>query len=150
MSADRDWSTIKHFKRHEFVKDPDLISWDVVMLLDEMRDAAEAPIVIHVAWDDEGHVPDSSHYGLRGGMATAVDCHVEGMSLLDQWLLAEKLPWASIGVYPHWKTPGLHLDLRRLGRDHPRLGKRWWRDERGIYHPLDRTLLKRLLLMPAA
>lgn len=139
-----DWSTIRHFTRAEFPKDPDRVSPDVVLLMDEMREAAGVPIIVHVAWDDSGHVGDSSHYSTTRDYAMAVDFHFVGWPLLDQWLFAERFPWNGIGLYPHWNAPGLHCDLRRLGRDHPHLGKRWWRDADGTYQPLDRALLKRL------
>jgi hypothetical protein len=137
-----EWDRVRHFKREEWVKNPDRVAPDVVYLMDEMRDAAGVPIVIHVAWDDDGHVAGSSHYG---EVATGVDFHFEGWSLLEQWLFAERFPWSGIGIYPYWNNPGLHVDLRRLGRDHPHLGKRWWRDQRGRYLPIDRTLLAILL-----
>lgn len=137
----RDWSQVRHFTREEWVKDPDKIAWDTVILMDEMRDAAGVPIVIHVAWDDDGHTEDSSHYDKDGGLATAVDFHFVGWSLQKQWLFAERFPWFGIGLYPYWRTPGLHVDLRRLGRDHPNLGKRWWRDKNLVYRPFDHQLM---------
>ena|SRR6266850_141312 len=145
----RDWSTIRHFQRGEFVKDPDKVAWDTVLLLDEMRDVIGSPIHIHIAWDDSGHSTDSSHYTDSRDFATAVDLHFEGLSLLDQWLFAERFPWNGIGLYPYWDHPGLHVDLRRLGRDHPHLGKRWWRDAAGVYQPLNRDLLNIILLLPS-
>ena len=146
---DRDWTTVKHFRREEFVNDPDRVSWDTVMLLDNMRDDAQAPFKIHVAWDDSGHVNDSSHYTEVKDFCTAVDFHVVGMSLLDQWLFAERYPWNGIGVYPYWENPGLHCDLRRLGREHPNLGKRWWRDAHGIYKSFDKEMVSIIMLMGA-
>lgn len=137
-----DWSRIKHFKREEWEKFPDRIHSEVVYLLDEMRQAAGKPIIIHVAADDSGHVEGSAHYFTSQRTALAVDFHVVGMSLLDQWLLAERFPWVGIGVYPGWEHPGLHCDL--AWREHIRLGRRWWRDG-GTYRSLDRDLLTRLL-----
>jgi len=149
MSLNRDWSTIRHFKREEFVKDPDRISWDVVLLVDEMRDVAGTQIHIDVAWDNTGHVEDSSHYTTSRDFSTAVDLYFLGWTLLDQWLFAERFPWNGIGLYPYWSKPGLHLDLRKLGRDYPHLGKRWWRDNAGIYRSFDRSMLSTILAMPA-
>ena len=140
-----DWATVKHFRASEWVKDPNKIQPEVVYLLDEMRDDAGVPFAIHVAYDDGGHVQDSSHYEGINGMACAVDFHVIGWSLTDQWLFAERYPWSGIGIYPFWNSPGLHVDLRRLGRDHPQMGKRWYRDLSGVYKPIDREFLKVLL-----
>lgn len=146
MTQSRDWDTVKHFRKEEWVKDPDRVAWDVVMLMDEMRSAIDKPIEIHVAWDDSGHTSESSHYSDAREYATGVDFHIVGLSLLDQWLFVERFPWNGIGLYPYWNNPGLHCDLRRLGRDHPNLGKRWWRDSVNAYRPVDRTLLEHLLI----
>lgn len=138
---ERDWSKIKWFKREEWVKDPDRVLWDTVVLLDEMRGAAGWPIHINVAWDDEGHAANSAHYAQPGRTASAVDFYIEGMTLVDQWLFAERFPWAGIGIYPYWEHPGLHCDLRGLGTEHPHLGKRWWRDKLGTYRAFDKKML---------
>ena len=140
----RDWSEIRHFDRDEFKNDPDRIAWDVVLLLDEMRDAAQVPILIHVGFDSSGHVEDSSHYAKHTEYATAVDFHFVGWSLLKQWIHTEKFGWYSVGLYPFWSSPGLHVDLRRIGRDHPQMGRRWWRDQSGVYQPLTATFIRQL------
>jgi hypothetical protein len=31
---------------------------------------------------------------------------------MDAYLCAERLRFTGIGLYPHWRTPGFHLDLR--------------------------------------
>ena len=153
----RDWATVRHFTPAEWLYDPDRVEWDVVLLLDEQRDAHALTLpgvryVVHCAWEAGGHdAADSSHYG---ALATAVDYHAEvagvPVPLLDLWLHAERFPWSGVGLYPHWYSPGLHCDLRRLGRDHPSLGKRWWRDVptpegKPNYKSLDRELLRLLL-----
>ena len=145
VKVERDWSSLRHFKRGEFIKDPDKLSWDVILLLDEMRDAAQCPIRIHVGYDDSGHVVDSGHYAVARDFAVAVDLHFEGWSLLKQWLWAERYTWNGIGLYPHWQHPGLHVDLRRIGREHSNLGRRWWRDKDGIYKAIDKPLLRLLI-----
>ena len=133
-----DWSKIEFFKREEWVTDPDKVHPDVVYLMDEMRKVAGRPIIIHVAWEPAGHVEGSAHY-----LGLAVDFHFSGWPLLDQWLFVERFPWEGIGVYPHWNTPGLHVDLYR---NKPfRDGRRWWRDVKGKYRAIDRTLLGMLL-----
>lgn len=136
-----DWSKVKHFEREEFVKNPDRVDEELVLLLDEMREFAGKPFKVHVAWDDSGHVNDSAHYS-----GHAVDGHFEGLALLDQWLLAERFPWTGIGIYPFWSNPGLHLELI-AGRH---AGTRWWRDSEGDYRSLDRRLLSILLTLPPA
>lgn len=149
-----DWTAIKHFTREEWQRDPERVSPDVVMLLDEQRDAHGLMVpgvryVIHVAWDDAGHVTDSGHYTVNRELAVAVDYHMEvggvALPLLEQWLWAERFPWNGIGLYPFWRSPGLHCDLRRIGREHAHLGRRWWRDTDGAYKSVDEELIERLI-----
>jgi len=142
----RDWSKIRYFRREEFIKDPDKVEWDVVLLMDEMRAAAGVPIHIHVAWDDGGHIADSSHYTHAREFSTAVDFNFQGWPLLQQWLFAERFPWLGIGIYPYWDHPGLHVDLQRIGRDHIHLGRRWWQDANGSYRAIDEVLLLDILI----
>jgi len=146
-----DWAKVKHFVREEFKHDPDKVAADVVYLLDEMRDAHGGIVqgvryIIHAAWDSSGHVTDSGHYADVRPEAVAVDFHMRAggtvLPLVDQWLWAERFPWMGIGLYPFWRQPGLHVDLRRVGRDHEHLGRRWWRDLDGQYKALDRDCLK--------
>lgn len=136
------WLTVRHFTREEWPRDPDRILPAVVHLADQMREDSGWPIVVHVAWDDAGHVGDSTHYTDRTEFATGFDFHFAGVPLVEQWLFAERYPWRGLGVYPYWNTPGLHCDLRTLGREHPNLGHRWWRDREGKYHPFSRELLR--------
>ena len=149
------WDKIRHLPREEWKDDPDKVLPDLVYLLEEVRVDSDVPVVIHVAYEKGGHVQDSSHYAVATEFASGVDFHMVGLSLLDQWLFVERYPFNGIGIYPFWNQPGLHADLRRLGRDHPHLGKRWWRDDRlpppkpgepdRRYKPIDRELLRLLL-----
>lgn len=125
--------TLAHFTREEFGVDFPFMDPLLLRRLDDLRERVGVPIVIHP--DTGGHVADSQH------PYKAVDCHAVGLSLGDFWLAAERDPWLrGIGVYPYWTTPGLHLDTRTSD-----LRARWWRDERGAYHPLSRDTLDDLL-----
>lgn len=135
-----DWARVEFFDRAEWKADPDRVQSEVVYMMDEMRKASGRPITIHEAWGPDGHVEGSAHY-----QGWAVDFHFVGWSLLDQWLFAERFPWEGIGLYPHWNRPGLHVDLRREAKEHRHLGRRWWRDAKGVYRAVDRSLLKLLL-----
>lgn len=147
--TERNWDEVRHFRREEWIHDPDRVAWDVVLLADQMREDSGCAINIHVAWDASGHEVDSSHYtNAAREFCTGFDFHFVGMSLFDQYLFAERYPWNGIGVYPFWNSPGLHCDLRRLGRDHPFMGKRWWRDDAGQYLSFDRRMFSILMLMP--
>ena len=138
IGPNTDWSSVKHFKPEEWVLKPALVSTELVLLVDDFRDWVGKPFHIHVAWDANGHEVNSEHY-----LGLAVDLHVEGLTLLDQWLAAERFPFRGIGVYPYWNSPGLHLDIRRSPRVN--LGYRWWKDKDGAYKPLDRACLQVLM-----
>ena len=155
MTLQTDWAKVRHYAPAEWRDDPQRALPDLVYLLDDVREDVGRQVIIHVCWEAGGHVPESSHYATFTEYATGVDFHIEGLPLLDQWLFVERYAFNGIGLYPFWRTPGLHADLRRLGRDHPRLGKRWWRDDRMPapkpgepdlrYKPLNRELLTLLL-----
>ena len=127
----RDWSKIKYFRANEF-NQPDKMNWWLICMLDILRAYAKSPIIIHSSYR-EG---DNGTHG-RG---EAVDLHIVGMSVIDQFLLAEKTRlFCGIGVYPFWNNPGLHLDVRNLKGDE--IGKRWGRNAAGIYVALDAKFL---------
>ena len=106
---------------HRLVRVP-LVYW-----LDELRDIAGNSLNIHCAYEDreDGYHP----------MGMACDFHIKGLSVVDQFLLATKLPFGGIGVYPHWNSPGLHCDIRPLANG---IRYFWMRDASGAYHTLDR------------
>tara|TARA_Y100000310_G_C20635866_1_gene791119 strand:- start:358 stop:777 length:420 start_codon:yes stop_codon:yes gene_type:complete len=105
------WSVIKYFSVAEAWGDPHKMDIDLILALDKLREAADKPIIIHGGYAESGHSENSYHY--RG---MAADLHIEGYSLLDQFLLAERQGvFGGIGVYPfpEWNNPGLHLDVRK-------------------------------------
>jgi uncharacterized protein YcbK (DUF882 family) len=133
-----DWSRVRHFDRAEWVTDPDRVDARLVYLVDELREVVGQPIHIHVAWEEGGHVADSAHYAGR-----AVDLHMEGLTLAEQWLAAERFLFHGIGLYPYWNYPGLHLDT--ASESGAWAGRRWWRDRKGAYQPFDLAFLRNLV-----
>ncbi len=137
--TDDGWKNIIHFSRNEAWGDYKKMDTRIFDYLDAMREYCGKSIIIHCGYEEDGHTTNSQHYL---GMAT--DYHIVGMSLLDQYLLAEKFPWSAIGVYPDWKNPGIHADCRNLSPDRIR-GKRWARktiDGKKEYVALDYKLIK--------
>jgi len=135
------WSDIRNFESREWRKDWHKVDLRLVRLVDEWTSFAKTKFatscIINVAWDDDGHQSGSWHFT---GMA--VDCFLVGVPLIHQWQLAERFPFTGIGLYPFWKNPGLHLDIR------PQSGSRsarWWRDEENMYIDFDDKLMKILL-----
>ena len=82
----------------------------------------------------DGHTDKSQHYQGR-----AIDWHMTDrygkiVPLFDQFIIAIRFDWNGIGLYPAWRSPGLHTDMRIEGR----LGEAalWWRDKNGEYEAL--------------
>jgi len=100
----------KHFARSEWRKNPDLVDASLIDKLDAARDLAGLPIHIHVAWDNDGHSPNSYHY--RG---EAVDFHFDpGLTHSRELEILETVGFGGIGFYPEWRPrPGWHADIRQ-------------------------------------
>jgi len=110
MMLPEQWAKINYFNPEEEWGDPEQMSYLLLIRLDSLRERAGKPIIIHSGFASSGYSPNSYHYL---GMAT--DLHIEGLSVLDQYLLAEQEGFGGIGVYPYWSSPGLHLDTRSDG-----------------------------------
>jgi len=141
------WKTLKFFKREEQAfgrpgvnawGDPNQIEQELLFRLDIFRAFVGKPVLIHAAWAADGHAADSAHY--RG---EAVDCHVQGLSLIDSWIQAERFGWGGIGLYPLWANSGLHLDVRSRGPNQAEA--RWWRDAAGTYQNLTSNAVYEML-----
>jgi len=104
------WNELKYFSRNENWGDPDKINPKLLILLDNFREYLGVPIHINCGYSTSGHTSKSQHY-----LGNAVDVNFKHkISLLDAYLAAERFNFTGIGVYPHWHTPGLHLDVRSL------------------------------------
>lgn len=143
MTLDQ-FSSVTHFTPDEW-RPIEGLSPVLVYEVDAWRDWLGRPVIIHEAFAVDGHAPDSQH---RLGLA--VDLHVEGMSVIDAWLAAERWPsFRGIGLYPFtkslmspegWTHPGLHLDVRDAN-----VRARWYRDGEGRYHQVDAIELVKLV-----
>jgi hypothetical protein len=118
MANNIHWDKLRYFKKHEFRKNPDKAHPNTVLLCDDIRHTmtnlsptpADVRMVIHVAWDDNGHAPNSYHYKDK---ALAVDFHIAGVPLPMQYaILTSFRRIGALGFYPWWHSPGWHLDLR--------------------------------------
>jgi len=100
---------LKYFKASEFPKDPSRVADALLHKLDAVRDLAGLPIHIHVAWDNDGHSPNSYHY--RG---MAADLHfASGLDHSRELEILETVGFGGIGFYPEWRPrPGFHVDIR--------------------------------------
>lgn len=109
---------------------------NLVFGLMEMRIYTGRAILIHFGCEKR---PTGYH---PSGMA--VDLHIVGLHVADQFLVVSKFDvFNGIGVYPWWNSPGLHLDTRPVtSRLEPEA--RWGCKAKDIYDPLDWKFLSEL------
>ena len=102
------WKTILFFNpEKDKFGDPGKMDYRLLKALDRLRAYADKPIMIHCGYESR-----PMGYHPRG---MAVDCHIVGLSLFDQFILALRFKdFTGIGVYPFWNNPGLHLDIREV------------------------------------
>lgn len=118
------WTTVKRFHMQEKWGNPLMMDEEFIFLLDSFAIKVGHPIIIHCGYDTDGHSPQSYHYKGR-----AADLHINGVPLIQQYRMAKDFGFTGIGVYRHWRNPGLHLDNRTKPAS-------WIRDKQGLYHPL--------------
>ena len=129
-----DWEKVRYFKRSEF-QHADKLDPLLIYSLDALRHAAGKSIKINSDYRDG----DPGQHG----QGKAADIVISGLSVVDQFLLAEKTRlFSGIGIYPFWNMPGIHVDIREL-RPHEQ-GARWARDAAGIYVPLTWKFIKNI------
>lgn len=133
-----DWSDIKYFTEEEFRPadyDGDFnMGMGFLLKLDTLRSQIDSPVVIHKngGFAVKGHSRNSLHYrGLAADLHIGAGNSTRPRDALQQAILAYKWSFLSIGIYPFWNSPGLHLDDRTaIG-----LPKTvWFQDRAGIYH----------------
>jgi len=130
------WKTLRWFRPEEFTEPYMMDAW-VMKLLDEMREQVGKKFIVHSSTDGE-HSMGSAHY--RG---EAVDGHFEDMDVIEQYLIAEQFNFPGLGFYPHWVSPGIHVDTRR--QEPFQKGARWWRDKTGFYVPVTAAAIRRFM-----
>ena len=129
---------IENFSPGEWKEDSKKVDENLVILVDKFATFMKkrykgSMCIIHVAYEERA--TDSQH-----PLGKAVDLHFVGVPLLDQFLEATRFPFKGIGVYPFWKKPGLHLDIRDA-----ELAAHWWRAKDGEYKYLDHTLISTMI-----
>ena len=148
MTNNQFWEQITYFRPEEFgivghmlelqaQEARDNMNPQLILKLDSLREFVGRSLIIHAGFEVSGHSPGSQHY-----LGNAADFHIEGLSLLEQYLAAERFNFSAIGLYPFWERPGLHCDVRPLGLRQP--GPRWFRDGQGTYLALTARLLEEL------
>jgi len=113
------------------------MDFELLKRLDALREFVGHPIIIHCGYATNGHTKHSQHY-----LGKAADFHILNMNLINQYLMAERFMFTGIGIYPDWKHPGLHCDVRY--KDHEQPQDRWARIN-GRYVFLNANVLKLIL-----
>ena len=130
------WGTIEHFTPGEKWGNPEKMETRVVYELDALRRYVDRPIHIHCGFE-ERTTGGYHYYGM------AVDFHIEGMHMVDQFLAASRFDgFNGLGLYPYWNKPGLHVDCRSKQQRYF-ADARWLSPSKGAYVPLDRETLWR-------
>ena len=131
------WKDFKYFTEDEF-RSPGYdgevnMSLGFMLKLEAMRSQLGSSFVIHKngGFAVAGHADNSLHYvGLAADLHICRPTAFEPRDVVEQALLAWKWSFLSIGIYPFWKQPGLHLD------DRTAVGQEkvvWFQDRDGKY-----------------
>lgn len=132
--TDEDWKKLKYFSKDEKWGDPLMMSSSLIYRMEELRHFVGQSIIIHCGYELTGHATNSYHY-----QGLAVDFHIKGLSLLEQYCAAEACGFTGIGAYPFWNNPGLHVDIRPKKDDGITT---WWCDKNKQYHyPIQTKML---------
>ncbi len=129
------WKYTKHFK-NDVIKGASNTDPLLCSLMDKIREHFNAPVIIHRVHDSKAH-QNSQHSKKE---CNACDFHINTrMPLLNQWIELQRFNFSALGVYPFWKHPGFHIDLRNKIGD---LKAFWLRDREGEYHALNKQTLR--------
>ena len=133
---DEDWKSLRYFSIDEKTPwgtpawgDPYKVNLYLMLQMESLREYLGQPILIHCAWEKEGHEDNSYHH--RDGICRAVDWSCSSFDVEELFLHCTKFGFTGIGRYPYWNTPGMHTDVRPLSRFKPRIY--WLRDFTGHY-----------------
>lgn len=102
------WDNSQYFKKSENWGDWKMMDEGLMWELESMRKYIDKTMIIHCGYEKRDNA-DSTH-----NLGIAVDLHIVGLNLIDQFLLASRFNFNGIGVYDNkiWNNPGLHLDKR--------------------------------------
>lgn len=133
-----EWDNITNFSPKEFGATG--MSKLLIYTLQDMRDYTELrfgerKIIIHSGYR-EGSI---GYHPLK----MAVDLHIEGLHVIDQYLIAERFDaFNGIGVYPNWDQPGIHVDVRPKSKTN--FDSRWGCLEKGVYLALNKEFFDKM------
>jgi len=135
MTADL-WQNIRYFKPTDNFGDPLKMSMSLIFVLDRLREYVNKPIIIHCGYEQR----DTTSWHSEG---LAVDLHIKGLSVVDQFLVTSRFSFSGIGIYKCWKSPGVHID-QRPQKYAGMAGARWICLEHGKYLTFNGKNFKKL------
>lgn len=129
-----EWDNITNFSPKEFGATG--MSKLLIYTLQDMRDYTGRKIIIHSGFREGS----TGYHPLK----MAVDLHIEGLHVIDQYLIVERFDaFNGVGVYPNWNQPGIHVDVRRKNKLN--MDSRWGCLEAGKYLKLDYEFFKKII-----
>ena len=130
----KDWRAIINFKPSEFAN-PECMSEPLILKVDALREYVGRKVYVHCGYEKRKKF--SYH-----NFGQAVDIHIEGLSLIEQFIVAQRFDFGGIGIYPWWNDPGLHLDVRPWGWNSARAT--WGSISPKLYVGVDTDFIKSL------
>jgi len=113
------WNLLKYFNERESWGDPDKMSIELLVLLDQLRASLPAgyKIKVHRGYSDKN--ANSLHSRTP---CVAVDFHIVGCGFLEAEYHVKNflhnrhlISHVEYGIYPDWNSPGFHIGLQDNG-----------------------------------
>lgn len=126
----KEWVNRWPYVRLDLFKNIDKMTVDTLDMFNDM-----------VGWANQNnnwmhHVNSDHRQGNAGQhpLGRAIDCYFYekqpgDVNVADQFFWAMRFNWGGIGFYPHWNTPGIHVDMRQ----NIQYRSLWWRDSQDQY-----------------
>jgi uncharacterized protein YcbK (DUF882 family) len=108
LMTDDIWKRMKYMTPSDNWGDITKISYMLAQTLENMRIYSKRRIFLTCpAYSKDGHSKTSQHY-----LGKAADVRIEGMSLTDMYMLAERFSISGLGLYYNQGNPFIHVDVR--------------------------------------
>jgi len=107
---------VPYFNEKENWGDHTKVSGLLVLALVQIRELVGSPFKINCAFDTKGHATKSQHYvgNAVDGVFTKISFPV-AIVRVEKALQALQLDTRmGLGIYPQWRTPGFHFDVRGM------------------------------------
>ncbi len=121
-----DWNNVHNFKPNEFQGQLDLLDKNVIYAIQKLRNIIGrirvSPAKGAIARPNIKSKNSMHFAGLDNGIdriSLAIDFEPLDVDLKTAYEAAQSIPEiGAVGVYPDWRLPGLHIDLRKRKSDY--------------------------------